>query len=96
MERNRRMKNRTGSIIIILIISIFYSCKNDVEKIQLKEGFWRAEIAMQERTLPFNFEIFKDSENYKAILINSKENIPLDEVEIKGDSVIITLHIFDI
>ena len=96
MERNRRMKNRIGSIIVILIISIFYSCKNDVGKIQLKEGFWRAEIVMQERTLPFNFEIFKDSENYKANLINSKEQILLDEVEVVGDSVFMTLHIFDI
>lgn len=90
------MKNKVESIIVILIITIFYSCKKDVGKIQLNEGYWRAEIFMQEQILPFNFEIIKDNGNYKGVLINSKEHIPLDEVEVVEDSVFIIMHIFDI
>ncbi len=87
---------RIKIIVVILIISILFSCKKEVESTELKQGFWRAEINMQHQLLPFNFEILKEGENYKANLINSKETIPLDKVEVVGDSVFITLHIFDI
>ncbi len=63
---------------------------------ELKQGFWRAEIQMQGQLLPFNFEVIKESKKYSMNLINSKEIIPLDEVQVVGDSVFITLHIFDI
>ena len=64
---------------------------------ELKQGIWRAEIKMQNQNLPFNFEVLKEGKNYKANLINGvEETIPLDEIEIVGDSVFIILHIFDI
>ena len=96
MESNKRIKISLNLIITTLLISIFLSCKKDKGTIQLKEGYWRAEITMQGQALPFNFEIINDVGNYKANLINSKEQILLDEVEVVGDSVFISLHIFDI
>jgi peroxiredoxin len=86
---------RIKIIFVIISISCLFSCKNEKQP-ELKQGFWRAEIQMQGQLLPFNFEIIKDTLKYKANLINSKEVIPLDEIEIVGDSVFITLHIFDI
>jgi len=87
---------RIKIIVAIIIIGLLFSCKKEVKKTELKEGFWRAEIDMQNQLLPFNFKVVKEGERYKANLINGKETISLDEVEVVGDSVFITLHIFDI
>jgi thiol-disulfide isomerase/thioredoxin len=90
-------RNNLKGIFILLIFFTFYSCKEEVKKIALKEGIWRAEINMQNQTLPFKIEVIKDAEKYSANLMNGRtETIALDEVEIVGDSVFITLHIFDI
>jgi len=87
---------RIKIIAVILIIGLLSSCKKEVTSTELKQGFWRAEINMQDQLLPFVFEVSKEGENYKANLINATETIPLDEVKVVGDSVFITLHIFDI
>ncbi len=81
---------------ICSIILLSCNSKNEANT-TLKQGVWRAEIYMQQDTLPFNFEILKDGEKYRANLINGDtEVIPLDDIEVLGDSVFITLHIFDI
>ncbi len=92
------MKNLLWSLLIIAILSIASSCDTTKEKrIEvLKEGTWRGVITMQGTELPFNFIVKKDSSKYRITLINSEEKIVLDEVEVKNDSVFITLHIFDI
>ncbi len=85
-------------LVAFACITFLFSCnsKNEVNT-ELKQGFWRAEINMQQDTLPFNFEVFKKGDQYSAKLINGdKETIPLDEIKVVGDSVFITLHIFDI
>ena len=51
---------------------------------------------MQNKTLPFNFEVTKNGENYKIDLINGKEILNLDTIRIENDSVFFTMHIFDI
>ena len=87
---------RIKIITVILILSTLFSCKKETKSTELKQGFWRAQIHMQQQELPFNFEVIKKGEKYTAKLINSKETIALDEVEVVDDSVFITLHIFDI
>ncbi|MDZ4715924.1 MAG: TlpA disulfide reductase family protein [Cytophagales bacterium] len=52
-------------------------------------------ITLQEKELPFTFEIVKQENSYVAYLINSTEKILLDEVTVRGDSVTMVLHIFD-
>lgn len=57
---------------------------------------WRATVEIQEKELPFNFEIKQENGgDFNIYLINAEERILLDEVNIKGDSVDIPLHIFD-
>lgn len=95
MERTIRTFKRFA--ILFLLIALFYSCKTEQEKPILKEGFWRGEIHMQGQDLPFIFKIFREQEVLKATLINGKdEALDLDEVNLVGDSLFITLHIFDI
>lgn len=90
-------RNNVKEILVILIFFTLFSCKEEVKKTALKEGIWRAGINMQNQTLPFNFKVIKEADKYSVNLINGKkETIALDEVEIVGDSVFITLHIFDI
>src|SRR5690349_12064552 len=63
---------------------------------ELKTGTWRATIEIQGQALPFNFEVEKDKSNgYDIYLRNAEERLLLDEVSVTGDSVDITLHIFD-
>ncbi len=82
--------------LVILLLSLSVSCKKEIKTTELKQGIWRGKIHMQDEVLPFNFNVIKDKDKYKIDLLNSKETIPLDEVHIVGDSVFISLHIFDI
>ena len=94
-----KMKIRNSLInltLLILSVSAMFSCKEEAKKAVLKEGTWRVDITMQNQQLPFILEILKHGEEYKANLINGPELIPLDEVEVRNDSVFIGLHIFDI
>lgn len=62
----------------------------------LKEGVWRGVLGIQGQELAFNFAVRKDStEAYDVFIKNAGENILLDEVRNEGDSIVITLHIFD-
>lgn len=96
MEK-RKLINKSALLISIISIFIFSSCETEIPETELKQGIWRAEISMQNQKLPFNFEILKQDGDYSANLFNgANETIPLDEIEVVGDSVFITLHIFDI
>jgi peroxiredoxin len=93
----RTMIKFNSLTLIFASMLLIASCTKEVEVTELKQGAWRAEINMQDQKLPFNFNVSKDGSTYNATLINGdKETIPLDEIEVVGDSVFITLHIFDI
>jgi len=84
-------------VLIFTSLLLFFSCKKESHTTALKQGTWHAKINMQNEVLPFNFKISKDGSTYKANLINgTEETIPLDEIKVVGDSVFITLHVFDI
>jgi thiol-disulfide isomerase/thioredoxin len=62
----------------------------------LKLGVWRGVLDIQGNDLAFNFAVRKDSlDRYNIFIKNASENLLLDEVTFEGDSVIMTLHIFD-
>jgi thiol-disulfide isomerase/thioredoxin len=66
------------------------------EKTQLSTGIWRATLHYQEKELPFNFHVVRDAEGgFDMYIINARERLHLDDVFLRGDSVIIPLHIFD-
>lgn len=73
---------------------LFFSCQQPTA--ELKTGIWRGIIEMQGQQLPFSFEVTKEQSGYKVYLKNAEEKLVQDEVTITGDSVKITMLIFDI
>jgi thiol-disulfide isomerase/thioredoxin len=71
-------------------------CNTDREPVAPKTGYWRAELTIQGQALPFNFELINTKgDDYHAYIINADERLRLDDIDVKDDSVIIGLHIFD-
>ena len=81
-------------VFVILIAIGLIGCKS--KPAELKIGNWRGVITLQNHQLPFNFEVTKDSGEYKVFLKNAEEKLLQDEISIEGDSVKITMLIFDI
>jgi thiol-disulfide isomerase/thioredoxin len=77
-----------------LLPILFAGCKPASPK--LETGLWRGVIELQGQQLPFNFRIENDSAGgYDVYLKNASEEILLDEVVFKDDSVDFVLHVFD-
>lgn len=79
-------------ILVLLSVTVLFSCSTQHD---LKQGSWRGIVAIQGQELPMNFTVKKEGEKYMAILRNDEEEILLDEIFVKGDSVIMNMHIFD-
>lgn len=79
-------------LLLSAVILSAFSCKQPAE---LKPGIWRGVITLQERELPFTFELLKMDKDYVANLKNASEDLLLDEVTVRGDSLFMVLHIFD-
>lgn len=63
---------------------------------EMKTGRWRGVVEMQQRELPFTFDVAKDANgSYNVEINNAEEKILLDEVTVANDSVRMVLHIFD-
>ena len=62
---------------------------------RLPEGIWRAVITLQGRDLPFNFTFERNAGKPSVTIHNGAERLRLDEVQLKGDSVVIVMGIFD-
>lgn len=78
----------------IMILFLFVSCQGKRES--LKQGVWRGVIRLQGQELPFNFSVRQDTAGrYTVFIKNAAENLRLDEIHIKDDSLILPLHIFD-
>jgi thiol-disulfide isomerase/thioredoxin len=75
-------------------LTLLWSCQP--KQAELKTGMWRGVIELQGQQLPFNFEVTKEQTGYKVYLKNAEEKLVQDEVSISGDSVKITMLIFDI
>lgn len=82
-------------LFALLLIIILASCASEVKKTNFRTGIWRGEISMQNKILPFNFEVRKNGENYQINLINGDEKLNLDAIKIENDSIFFTMHIFD-
>ena len=79
-------------LLLFVFILLLFSCARPAE---LKVGTWRGVIGLQGKELPFTFEVEKDSNQYRAYLINDSEKLLLDEIYVHEDSVKMVLHIFD-
>lgn len=83
-------------LLVLSIITILGTACDSPTENSLTTGLWKGEIALQNNILPFNFELLKQDNKYKIDLINGSETLELDEVIIVGDSLFVTMHIFDI
>jgi thiol-disulfide isomerase/thioredoxin len=84
-ERSRRV----ASFFMVLINSSFSA--------KLKPGIYRGVLVLDtinKIELPFNFEVTKGKKP-KIIIKNAEENIVVDEIKIKGDSVNFRMPVFD-
>ena len=81
-------------ITILLFAIAMAACTS--KPAELMTGEWRGIIELQGQQLPFNFEVTKDTGSYKVFLKNAEEKLLQDEISIYGDSVKITMLIFDI
>jgi len=81
---------------VLLVFLIFAGCEEEPEK-QLKIGEWWANLAVSDNEiLPFNFILTKsDSASYVIEIRNSDEVVPVDEIEVFNDSIIIKMPVFE-
>ena len=85
---------RVFSGVLVVFSLIFWGCSAPSN--ELKTGVWSGILEVQGQQLPFNFRIAKDAANgYDAFIKNASEEILLDEVVFKNDSVDFMLHVFD-
>lgn len=85
---------RLISSILLVFTAIFCGCKPSLS--ELKPGVWRGVLEIQGQQLPFNFRVVKDSANgFDVYIKNASEEILLDEIVFKNDSVDFVLHVFD-
>ncbi len=90
------MNKYQSYLIAIFSFLLMLSCKTEKKNTELKTGFWRGEINVQENQLPFIFEVLKGDDDYKINLHDGSNIIELDEVSVINDSIFFTMHIFDI
>ncbi len=90
------MKNSFFKLYAFIFALAFISCTNNTKKQPLKTGIWRGEISMQNKIVPFNFEIKKNDSTYTIDLINGGETLDLGTAITRNDSLFFSLHIFDI
>jgi len=84
----------------VFLLTCFGNCsqkKTDVGSGEnaLKTGLWRGVLSIQGHDLPFQLAFERKEGQYVVKLINGKEQLYLDEVFIRGDSIEIPMFIFD-
>lgn len=90
----------TRLILFFLLIAaqVLTSCNESAreeESSLIKPGTWRVALQAQGQVIPFIMEADTTGGKEVLYLVNGEERILLDEIEQKGDSVKIKLHIFD-
>ena len=90
------MKNISICFILCIFSIGLVSCSESKNTAEFKPGNWRGEITIQNKQLPFKFDVKKNNGNYKITLHDGDNPIEIDEIEIRNDSVFFTMHIFDI
>jgi thiol-disulfide isomerase/thioredoxin len=80
-----------NKLIFFLAVILIVSCGKDL--VSPKPGNWRAVLQLdQGRELPF---IAQYNANNTLVVVNAEEEIEVTEVNIKGDSIIIQLPVFE-
>ncbi len=82
--------------VVLLLLLVVTACEGIKPEAPLT-GNWRGELAVMDgQMLPFNFRLVQSGPKEYAIEItNAEELISVDEVTIKGDSIIIKTPVFE-
>ncbi len=82
--------------LVSLILIVQFGCRNAPPLVP-NLGIWRAELQVSEdQVLPFNFNLTRsNSGDYLMEMYNATEIIPVDEIIIKNDSIIIKPPVFE-
>lgn len=87
---------------ISLFLTLFFfltACKNEAQKentvILPKEGSWRMQMDLGKKSLPFNFHLSQNQDQWKMMILNADEKIEVSQIEFQNDSLIIDLPVFE-
>ena len=85
------------SIAVLSVLMLFVGCKQNTQNVSLSDGVWLVELdVMDNQVLPFNLKVNKkDDGSYTMQIFNAEEVIDVDEIEIKGDSIIMQTPVFE-
>lgn len=80
-------------VIIVIFLNMMLSSAFSQE---LQIGTWRFELRTHNATIPFLMEITKKNDQFDAVILNGKEKINLENIEIKPGQVIIPIRTFEL
>ncbi|MEI9920182.1 MAG: TlpA disulfide reductase family protein [Bacteroidota bacterium] len=88
------MRIFTLLFFFVIIVVLATSCSKANEELYL--GTWRGEFFLDNKSVPFNFEVTKDEKSKPHVfLLNGDERAELDSIYYRSDSVIINIDIYD-
>ena len=80
-------------ILVLLAVTLIFSCQEQSTQEFLSYGDYRAELQINDtEVLPFTFKV-KDANN--LIVFNAEEQIEVNEIEYRNDSVFIKMPVFE-
>ncbi len=83
------------SIALLLIVSFGFSCSTNNNK-ELKSGVWRGVLLNKDKVeIPFVFELKKNQDSIIIEIHNAEERLIVDQIEVIGDSIKITMPFYD-
>lgn len=82
---------------MFLSATFFVSCSEAEDAVIGQElvGPWLLTLDLNGNTLPVNVLFAKKSETYSLVFTNGEERIEVDEVEVKDDSIWVTMPLYD-
>ena len=63
--------------------------------LQIMVGLWRAVLLLPDATLPFNFELKQQGDQYSMVIMNGDERVQTNPATITGDSLFIRFPVFE-
>lgn len=80
-------QKQTMKRLFLFVFIVLFSTSVFSQKQKLKKGAWISEMQLSESDiLPFNLLIHKEKRKYKFTVVNGSEEIVLDDLEFKNDS----------
>lgn len=85
-------------LLFSIIIFLFACGTEKKQNPSIREGIWRAKLAIIDSidlTIPFNFQLSRNNDSVFIIIKNAEEEILVNEISFVNDSVFIRMPIFD-